>query len=283
MSAQRTVFGLVAAVLLVTSYIGLEPALGRGEGARSIEVASSSRSNSDGSSAQALRTCVDRWNQGNMLGWGPTLARVSVRRLNARERADLGFRGRLRVCALRLAVHSSRDPRTGCSGGAVMPGHPNSCVYRASAWVCVMNSFGAYVCPSHSDDGLSLSAKNGSTDQHGVMKLDFPLQGTHATPALAWQRRYPHTDGWIEPWSGSGVLRSGLRLDKKIDRGGGTCSQGSEQTVAKSAVRCLLRGVEQRDPCFPQKTDWNHRGRIVACSTSPGARLFGRFVVSKRL
>ena len=35
------------------------------------------------SAAQALRTCVDRWNEGNMLGWGPTLASVSIRRLDA--------------------------------------------------------------------------------------------------------------------------------------------------------------------------------------------------------
>src|SRR5262249_37743317 len=27
---------------------------------------------------QALRTCADRWNQGNMLGWGPTAATVGV-------------------------------------------------------------------------------------------------------------------------------------------------------------------------------------------------------------
>ncbi len=31
------------------------------------------------SAAQTLRTCVDRWNQGNMIGWGPVPANVAFR------------------------------------------------------------------------------------------------------------------------------------------------------------------------------------------------------------
>src|SRR2546425_936055 len=42
------------------------------------------------SPAQALRMCVDRWNQDNMLGWGPTLVSISVRRLDAREQDHVG-------------------------------------------------------------------------------------------------------------------------------------------------------------------------------------------------
>src|SRR5438552_18946107 len=37
------------------------------------------------SAAQTLRTCVDRWNQGNMAGWGPAPANVSVRGPLAKE------------------------------------------------------------------------------------------------------------------------------------------------------------------------------------------------------
>jgi len=38
---------------------------------------------------QALRTCVDRWNQGNMLGWGPGPANVAFRRPNAKEHSSI--------------------------------------------------------------------------------------------------------------------------------------------------------------------------------------------------
>src|SRR5689334_4076648 len=43
------------------------------------------------SGTQALRTCVDRWNQDNMLSWGSLSARIAVRALNARERGSVSF------------------------------------------------------------------------------------------------------------------------------------------------------------------------------------------------
>src|ERR671935_1101947 len=42
------------------------------------------------SDPQTLRTCADRWNQANMLGWGPAPASVAIRRPDARERRQLG-------------------------------------------------------------------------------------------------------------------------------------------------------------------------------------------------
>ena len=233
------------------------------------------------SAAQALRTCVDRWNEGNMLGWGPTLARVSIRRLDATQLAAVGLRDRaLRRCTVSLAVHSRRDPGTGCSGEAVMPGHPQFCVYRQSTFVCVMNAFGAYGCPHTADGSPPLRNKNATTDGNGLLTLDAPLEGTRATPPLAWQRRYPHTDGLIEPWTRSGKLRPGLRFTSTYG-GGGTCGPGfgSEQTVAKSAVRCLWRGLYQVDPCFPQRAGSNGRGAVFACPNGRGATAFGRFVI----
>src|SRR5256885_10020543 len=41
------------------------------------------------SAAQTLRTCVDRWNQGNMISWGPAPANVAFRRPLARERSNI--------------------------------------------------------------------------------------------------------------------------------------------------------------------------------------------------
>src|SRR5260221_7208603 len=43
------------------------------------------------SAAQALRTCVDRWNEGNMRSWGPALASIGVRRLDADRLASVGL------------------------------------------------------------------------------------------------------------------------------------------------------------------------------------------------
>jgi hypothetical protein len=48
--------------------------------ALALSASASSSPDSQSPAAQALRTCVDRWNQDNMLGWGPTLVSVSVRR-----------------------------------------------------------------------------------------------------------------------------------------------------------------------------------------------------------
>jgi hypothetical protein len=232
------------------------------------------------SAAQALRTCVDRWNQGNMLGWwGPTLANVSIRRLDADQLAAVGLRDpALPRCTVSLAVHSRRDPRTGCSGEAVLPGHPKFCVYRRSTYVCIINRFGGYGCPTNAEGSPPLRHKNATTDKRGVLKLDVPLKGTHATPSLAWQRRYPHTDGWIEPWTPFGKLRPGLRFTSTYS-GGGSCSRGSQETVAKTAVRCLWRGLYQVDPCFPQRPGSNRRGAVVACPNGQEATTFGRFVI----
>jgi hypothetical protein len=54
--------------------------------------------------------------------------------------------------------------------------------------------------------------KNATTGERGVLKLDVPLARTHATAPLAWQRRYPHVDGFIHPWTSAEKLRRGLTL-----------------------------------------------------------------------
>jgi hypothetical protein len=232
--------------------------------------------------AQALRTCVDRWNQGNMLGWGPTMVSVAVRRLDPREQAQLGLRGRAPPrCTVSLAVHSPRDPRTGCSGESVMPGYPKSCVDKQGTFPCVINTVGGYECPRIADGSPPLRNKNATTDKRGVLRLDVPLRGAYAMPPLAWQRRYPHIDGFIDPWTHAGKLRQGLTFDQA---GGsrhyrGACFRGSEFTFQRSALRCV--SDVQLDPCFGPTADWNRRGVVIACG-SPGWTSFGRFIISRR-
>jgi len=200
--------------------------------------------------AQNLRTCVDRWNQGNMVGWGPTLASVGV----ADRRVEAGEWTR---CVVALAVHYKRR------------------VFQGSTYVCVLNHFGAYACPTNAEGSPPLRMPNAATDERGVLRLDKPLKGTHPTASLAWQR-YPHVDGWIEPWTPSGRLLRGLTFE---GRSHGPCGFGSYQTRSKSAGRCRGPGQAGWDPCFPQKQAWL-RGGVGACGEAPGDTAFFRWAIS---
>ena len=112
-----------------------------------------------------------------MLSWGSMVVRISIRGLDARERSVLSERNPAqRHCTLSLAARPGRD-----------------------SWICIIDATGGYECPLVTSDGMPpLRNKNGTTDRRGVLKLDVPLAGTHATPPLAWQRRYP-TRGRLHP------------------------------------------------------------------------------------
>jgi hypothetical protein len=198
-----------------------------------------------------------------MLGWGPTLVSVAVRRLERREQERAGVYDRKQRCTVSLAVFGGRR------------------VYTQTTFVCVINRAGGYWCSRYADGAPPLKHKNATTDAHGVLTLDSPLGGTRQTPPLAWQRRYPHIDGYIHPWTSAGKLRQGLRLEEtgaaRHDRG--TCSRGSEQTHDPSALRCYSDvGL---DPCFAPTRDWNRPGVVVACATV-GLATFERFLIIKR-
>lgn len=231
--------------------------------------------------AQALRTCVDRWNQANMVGWGPTVVDIAVRTLDAREQDQLGMRGPVRPqCAVSLAVAFGRDSTSGCSSGVVMPGHPKVCVDGRTTQICIINALGAYDCSRIADGGSPLRHANGTTDARGVLTLDHPPAGTHPALRLAWQHD-PHVDGYITPWTRAKTIRPGLTLvhGTPARRYRGTCSAGSEylRDRSVSALRCF--SDVQLDPCFASGADWNRAGVVVACGAT-GSRTFWRFVVS---
>jgi hypothetical protein len=195
-----------------------------------------------------------------MLSWGSNSVRISVRGLNAREQS--GFvepNPARRRCTLSLAAQPAQ-----------------------STLICVIEVTGGYECPLVTSDGMPpLRNVNATTDHRGVLKLDVPIAGTHATPPLAWQRRYPHVDGFILPWTPAGKLRRGLSFDRvgEAQHYRGHCFRGSQQTIVKTALRCV--SDVQFDPWFAPTAHWNHPRAIIACA-SPGWTSFSRFVIDHR-
>jgi hypothetical protein len=200
-------------------------------------------------SAQALRTCVDRWNQGNMVGWGPVVVNVAFRKPDAKEHSSMDLPTR-RQCIVAI----------GDGGGT---------------YTCVLVNGGAYWCPPlHEPTGRPLSVKNATINGRGVLKLDTALAGTHPTPPLAWHR-YPHLDGFILPWTASGKLRPGLRFR---GLGKGRCFRVDE--TARSAISCLTPTGGRFDACFPQRRTWR-AGDLAACGTLADTR-FVRWTITGR-
>jgi hypothetical protein len=143
-----------------------------------------------------------------------------------------------------------------------------------------MGDTGGYDCPLVTSDGMPpLKDANGTTDRRGVLKLDVRLTGTHATPPLLWQRRYPHVDGFILPWTQAGKLRSGLRF---VATERGSCGRWVEHRVPRSAVRCVdSRTSGYSDSCFPERRSFR-AGDLAACG-APGDVTFIRWLISGRL
>jgi len=207
-------------------------------------------------SRQALRTCVDRWNQANMVGWGPALVDIAVRRLVPAELHNVGSYGHAPRCVVSIAAK-----------------------LHEQTFVCVINAAGAYDCSRYADGGPLLRRANGSLDAHGGLGLDAPLIGTHSTPRLRWQR-YPHVDGLIHPWTSDGRLRRGLSfVPARGPRFRGHCIQGSEYTRDPAALKCV--SDVQFEACYPPAPNWNRHGTVMACAAA-GSTRFERFVIVSR-
>jgi hypothetical protein len=181
--------------------------------------------------------------------------RIAIRPLSPRERGAVSFGDdRRRRCTVSLADRSGDN-----------------------SWICRIGDSGGYECPLVTSDGMPpLTNSNGRTDRHGILKLDVPLTGTHPTPPLPWQRRYPHVDGFILPWTQGGRLRSGLRF-ARTERG--ACGSFVETRVPRSAVRCVDgRTAAYTEPCFPQRRNFR-AGDLAAC-TGPGLTSFTRWQIT---
>jgi hypothetical protein len=167
-----------------------------------------------------------------------------------------------------------RDPKTGCAGARPLPGHAGYCVNSNQTLICYINPFGAYECTWIADGSPPLGKANGRMDARGVLTLTVPLAGTHPTPPLPWERRYPHVDGWIDPWTTSHTLRRGLRFAWTLS---GRCvSRAYEGVFPAGTLRCLpTASVDIYQPCYRQRRG----GRVVACAGAPGDTRFTRMVL----
>jgi hypothetical protein len=191
-----------------------------------------------------------------MIGWRSRSVRISIRALAARERSVLSLPDHAqRRCTLSLAYRQGEN-----------------------TWICRILDSGGYDCPLVTSDGMPvLKDANATTDKRGFLTLDMPLPGTHRTPSLAWQH-YPHTDGFILPWTHAGKLRPGLSF---VGRERGRCGFFVEHVVPHSAGRCVRPSGAIYEPCFSQQRDFVVHG-LAACG-SPGNTQFVRFVITARL
>jgi hypothetical protein len=202
------------------------------------------------SKAQALRDCVDRWNQSAMVTWDPGPANVAYRRPVAKERSTMELPLR-RQCIVAIAAGDG-------------------------TWTCILAGSGAYWCPPrHETSGPALKAlhgKNATIDVRDVLKLAEPLKGTRPAQRLAWQR-YPHVEGFIAPWTSSGTLRPGLRF---YGEGRGRCFLVDETAV--SGISCITGMGWRYDACYPERPDWRP-GDLAACASEPGDTRFVRWTI----
>jgi hypothetical protein len=233
----------IGAVLAVTLSVTLA-SLGLGDVALA-----GGRSQTD--SLQRLRLCIDRWNQGRMIDWGPSIAVVS-----SSPR-----------CTVSLAYVFGRDPSLPCKPAVVWSEHTGYCVDRHYTFVCELNHRGAYLCPGHVNGG-PLGTENARLSRSGQLTPERSLRGTHPTSLLAWQRRYTFRDGYIYPWTTSGTLRSGLTQTGNYS---GTCDQW-----VGPGYRCTTdNGSLQIIPCYPRRTAFA-KATVGACPDAPGSTHFLR-------
>jgi hypothetical protein len=231
--------------------------------------------------AQALRTCADRWNQGNMADWGPALASLGYRRLTRASLSAVGVSNpAVRHCVVAVAPEFRHKE---CPGVEPVPGHAGWCVDRSNSYVCVLTSRGAYVCPSNEEGSPALGHQNATIATDGRLETSLALPGTRAPSLLPWQR-YEHRDGYIlQPWLPSGKVRPGLRVI--VHRGAvGRCLVGSYAVGKGRALMCVaMRGPltgTRIDPCFPRQRGWGS-GTIAACG-APGSTRFWRWHITGR-
>jgi hypothetical protein len=203
--------------------------------------------------------CANRWNQMRMT-WPRTIALVSSKP----------------VCAVALAYTYQAHGSDCRSPAYVLQESPKICLDPTASFQCRINQYGAYGCTTHA---LPSPRRrwNARVTKSRELVLNSPPQTNPRTPVPPWATRYPYRDGFILPWTKRAQLRSGLSLH---GHHAGTCSATSERTRQIGALRCSDSSVHALyDPCFPQRSRWQHGGVVAACAVAPGGVAFRRFVI----
>jgi hypothetical protein len=215
-----------------------------------------------GQGGTSIVFCSSLWNDMKMKLFSRTKALVSVRNgCNIRvayafpyERADD------LLCHSKWYEVSSSDPKM--------------CISLFRSFDCQTNEYNAYVCPAFATPGNKF-APNATITMTRKLVLDGSEAAAHTgSTAPRGALEYPVVDGFIEPWSNSGHLRTGLSF---IGTQAASCSPVSQLTRLRTALRCVRSGgAIAYDPCFPSSAQRDPLAVIVACSTAPGSRAFIR-------
>jgi hypothetical protein len=180
-------------------------------------------------------------------------------------------------CQVELA-YSFRQSTGSCAPVQLYRAKPLTCIDRRSSFLCVLNRYGAYACPTHA--GRSHVRVWNAILQHRRLVLKHPPVVMPHMSLPRWAHRYPYQDGFIHPWTYTGQLRRGLKLTGHYS---GTCSQTSEETSATTALRCGVRKkgfLYLLDPCFAQRPGWRRGGVVGACETAPGSLTFRGLLIT---
>jgi hypothetical protein len=192
------------------------------------------------SPTQSRQWCVNRWNQSNMR-WPASPASVTPR------------------CSIVLA-YAFRAGSAGCSKSQSREGA--WCIDMSFGFVCQLNRYGAYACPTHAKP-IHVTSWNGATFAPNRLILKAEFRSHVVTPAPPWTR-LPHIDGFIRPWTLAGHLRPGLRMARSV---AARCTALSERvSLAKRCVDSNNYAL-RLDPCFSDPRS-QHK---YACPVAAGA------------
>jgi hypothetical protein len=147
--------------------------------------------------------------------------------------------------------------------------------YLGTYFPCALNRYGAYVCTEHAlglpDDPRRTGQNARYFFKDGTIRLKRPPTHPITITKPDWVRRYPVTEGFIEPFE-NGKLRTGLKLRGHV--GSPDCA------TFPNIDHSTLIGCGAGLYCFVPRLPVRNK-ELMACPTDRGSRLFerGRLVV----
>jgi hypothetical protein len=148
--------------------------------------------------------------------------------------------------------------------------------YLGTYFPCALNRFGAYVCTEHALGLPDAPPRTGQNARYfsndGTIRLHRPPTHPISVAKPDWVRRYPVTEGFIEPFDENGKLRTGLKLRGPV----GSTACATFPNIDHSTLIGCGAGLY----CFVPRLPVRNK-EPIACPTDRGSRLFkrGRLVV----